>query len=132
MSRYLVDTTTLIDFSKGFEPVATRLKAIIDAGGELIVCAVQVAEFYRGLEPKHRTKWNEFFEVLTYWNISLVAAQNAGILRREYARQGRILTITDALLAAVAIETGVELITENPKDFPMPNIRLLSLRGKRS
>lgn len=84
------------------------------------------------MEPKHRTKWNEFFEVLTYWNISLVAAQNAGILRREYARQGRILTITDALLAAVAIETGVELITENPKDFPMPNIRLLSLRGKRS
>lgn len=52
MIRYLVDTTTVIDFSKGVEPVSSRLLALIDAGDDVGVCAVVVAEFSSGLTPE--------------------------------------------------------------------------------
>jgi predicted nucleic acid-binding protein len=33
----------------------------------------------------------------------------------------------DALIAAVAIENGLTLATDNPKHFPMPELKRLSL-----
>lgn len=52
MTRYLLDTTALIDFSKGREPARTRIPQMIAAGDELAVCAVNVAEFYAGVQPE--------------------------------------------------------------------------------
>ncbi|MGI8549543.1 MAG: hypothetical protein ACR2PL_01930 [Dehalococcoidia bacterium] len=90
MNRYLVDTTSLIDFSKSAEPQTSRLLALIEAGEEVGTCAVPVAEFYTGLSPE------------------------------------------DTLIAAVARAVGATIITENAKDYPMTDVKLLSLREPRT
>ncbi len=128
MIRYLLDTSTLIDFSKGREPTHSRLLALIDAG-TVAICAVNIAEFYAGLPPEKRPQWRQFLATLAYLVITREAAERAGSYRYDLARQGRTLALADALLAAVAEEYGAVLITENVKDFPMPDIRLLSLRA---
>ena len=51
----------------------------------------------------------------------------AGVFRFDLARQGRALQIPDALMAATAVATGSTLVTNNIKDYPMPNLRLLRL-----
>lgn len=127
MSRYLADTSALIDYSKGHEPVRSRLQGLIDAGDEVAVCAVNVTEFYSGLPPTSYPIWNLFFAALPYWPISRNAAIRAGQFRYAYARQGQPLSTMDSLVAAVAEERGATIITRNVKDFPMPEVSVISL-----
>jgi predicted nucleic acid-binding protein len=56
------------------------------------------------------------------------ATARAGIARYAFARRGQQIHTPDALIAAVAGTHGAILITENPKDFPMADITLMSLR----
>ena len=53
VSRSLLDTTALIDFSKGREPARTRILDLIAGGDELAICAVNLAEFL-GRHPSWR------------------------------------------------------------------------------
>lgn len=127
MTRYLLDTTALIDFSKGREPTCSRLLALIAAGDELGVCAINIAEFYSGIPIDKRDVWNEFINSLSYWDITREAAIHAGCDRYDFARKGQTLATTDALIAAVARDRQATLMTNNVKDYPMSDITVLSL-----
>jgi predicted nucleic acid-binding protein len=127
MSRYLLDTTALIDFSKGREPACSQIQAWIDGGGELGVSAINVAEFFAGLPPQQRSQWEQFLGALELWGISRDAAIEAGIWRYQFARQGIALSTTDTLVAAVAKEQHAIVVTNNLKDYPMAGVHLLPL-----
>lgn len=127
-AAHLLDTTALIDFSKGFEPSRTKILALIDAGQQLAVCCVSVAEFFAGLTPTERPPWQRFFATLPYWDITPGAAEQAGIWRYEYRLQGIQLATTDALVAAIAWQRQAILITNNTKHYPMPEVQLMSAR----
>jgi predicted nucleic acid-binding protein len=128
VAAYVLHTTALIDFSKGFEPSRTKILDLIDAGQQLAVCCVSVAEFFTGLEPAERPPWRQFFGTLPYWDITPEAAEQAGVWRHEYRARGIQLSTTDALVAATAWEQHAILITNNIKHYPMPEVRLLSAR----
>jgi predicted nucleic acid-binding protein len=125
VSRYLLDTDVLINFSKGREPAATRVTQLIDRSDELGVCAINVAEFFAGIAPPDRPYWATVFSTLTSWPISPAAAQRAGELRYDFARQGQILSTADTLIAAVAMEHGATLLTGNVRHYPMPDLHLV-------
>ena len=129
MTRYLVDTTSLIDFSKGAEPQTSRLLTMLnDPAHEVGVCDVVVAEFFAGVAPADRPPWQRFFATLAYWDIPLAAAVTAGEDCYYFARQGQAIATADALIAAAARTHAAILITVNPKDYPTTDITLLSLR----
>jgi predicted nucleic acid-binding protein len=130
MTRYLLDTDALIDFSKGVEPVTARLLAWIDGTEVVGVCAISVAEFCAGLSSEQAGEVQDLLDSLTYWDISRTAAVRAGQDRYSFARAGVTITTTDALLAAVAREQKATLVTSNLKDFPMSDVALLSLRER--
>jgi len=127
VDRLLLDTTVLIDLSKNFGDVLTSLNAVAASGGILGVCAISVAEFLAGVPAPQRGRWERWLADFEYWGISREAAVLAGIFRFDLARQGRALQIPDALMAATAVVTGSTLVTNNIKDYPMLNLRLLRL-----
>jgi predicted nucleic acid-binding protein len=127
VDRFLLDTTVLIRLSKNFGDVLTLLNALVASGGILGVCAISVAEFLAGVPVPQRGRWEQWIADFDYWDISREAAVLAGVFRFDLARQGRALQIPDALMAATAVVTGSTLITNNIKDYPMPNLRLLRL-----
>src|SRR5438045_4041837 len=98
VSGYLLDTTALIDFSKGRAPTDSRILARIEAGDELGVCAINIAEFYAGLSATDRQTWDEFIDALQFWDVSREAAKRAGAWRYDFARKGIQLTTTDTLV----------------------------------
>jgi predicted nucleic acid-binding protein len=51
----------------------------------------------------------------------------AGKLKSHWAKRGRTLTLADTVIAAIAIEERCALLTDNRKDFPMPELQLYSL-----
>jgi predicted nucleic acid-binding protein len=128
MTRYLLDTDALIDFSKGVEPATSSVLSWMDGSDVVAVCPITVAEFYAGLTSGDALYWERFIALLPYWHISLAAAKRAGQYRYMFARTGYSITTTDALLAAVALEHSATLVTGNVKDFPMKEISLYSLR----
>jgi|SRR5215207_673881 len=130
MSRYLLDTTTLIDFSKRREPAFSLIHRFIQNNDELGVSPINVAEFYSGLGTSQHPVWDEFFEPLLLWPISLAAAKQAGKFRYDFARRGVTLSTTDTLVAAVALEHRAVIVTSNVKDYPMDKVVLHRLYGE--
>ena len=128
MTRYLLDTTALIDFSKDREPARSRIIEMIENGDELALCAVNVAEFFSGVPLAQRPVWDEFIDSLGYWAIGRETARVAGHFRYDFARRGKVLSTTDALIAAVAQEKEAAIVTNNVKDYPMDGVRLLPLK----
>lgn len=130
MTCYLLDTDTLIDFSKGREPVVSLINQWIESGDTIGVCAINIAEFYSGLPQAERKIWDDFFDSLTCWDISKNAGRVAGEVRYEFKKDGKIITTTDALISAVAREYKAIIVTSNIDDYPMAKYHILSPREK--
>jgi predicted nucleic acid-binding protein len=128
VTRYLLDTSTLVDVSKQHEPTRSRVRALLASGDDVGVCAVTIAEFMSGLPPRERPVWTRLFITLPGWRITRQAAQRAGYYRYSFARQGRQIETGDALIAATAWYWSAIVVTGNVKDFPMTDIQVVSFR----
>jgi tRNA(fMet)-specific endonuclease VapC len=128
--RYLLDTDTLIDCILGTGNTRERIQELIERKEEIALCPVTVAEVYSGLSEKRRIKWESWLLSLSYWHISFDVAAQAGTYRKTASESGRRLSTTDSLLAALARDKGATLLTSNIKDYPMRDVRILSLRNE--
>jgi predicted nucleic acid-binding protein len=128
--KYLLDTDTLIDVLQGRGNTRERVNAFIEAGDEVALCPITVAEIYSGLSEKKRKEWTFWLLSLPYWHISRNAAMQAGIDRKTSSDAGRTLSATDSLIAACAREHDATVLTSNIKHYPMKDVRVLSLREK--
>jgi predicted nucleic acid-binding protein len=125
VSKYLLDTTVLIDYLRGRQQLVEFVTDLASTGNELGVCSIGVAELYSGLNDKHRAIAAKLINSLEYWEATKDAAGIAGSYRYDFARNGVTLTTTDALVAAISIEHGATLVTANAKHYPMKEIQLL-------
>ena len=128
MSGYLLDNTALVDFSKGVEPVRSRILRLLTQGERLGVTPVTVTEFHSGTLLGQDPDWDRFMRGLEYWSISFNAAVRAGYFRYVWLRHGVQLSVPDALLAAVAEERDAILLTDDLRGFPMAEVRTERLR----
>jgi predicted nucleic acid-binding protein len=51
VARYLLDTDVLIELAKGVAPVVAQVRTWISSGEDVGISAVQVAEYFAGIEP---------------------------------------------------------------------------------
>jgi len=101
---------------------------MLSSGTEGCVCAVIVAEFFVGVHPDDRGRWERYFDRLRFPPVTREASMVASRYRDDFARRGRTLATSDSLIAAVARAYGAVLLTENPKHFPMNDMVVRSLR----
>lgn len=127
MAGFLLDTTITIDAINNKRDRRQFLRGLIEQGHILACCPINVAEIYAGMRPKEEESTGQFLASLAYYPISFQAARRAGEFKRDFAKKGVTLTLTDTLVAAVAIEHQLYLLTDNTKDFPMKELRLYPL-----
>jgi predicted nucleic acid-binding protein len=127
VTRYLIDTTTLIDYARNREPVRGALARLLDEE-DCAVCAVVVAEFMSGISPDLRPVWSSFFSQLEFWAADDLTAQQAGFLRKDLSLSGFQVSLAGALVAATARQHGAVLVTDNVRDFARQGVQTLSLR----
>jgi len=96
-------------------------------GSEMACCSINVTEVYAGLRPGEETKTEALLAGLEPYELSGLDARFAGKLKSSWARRGRTLTLEDTIVAAIAIERGCARVTDNCKDFPMPEVQLYPL-----
>lgn len=124
---FIVDTTVLIDAARHKEPAYSWLRAALRRPGEVAVSAVNVAEFFAGLRPDERPRWEAFVDELACWDVTREIAKLAGTYQYDSARRGQTIHIADALVAATAFTVGADVVTDNIKDFPMADVTTIRL-----
>jgi predicted nucleic acid-binding protein len=131
MDFFLLDADAVIDQLKGFPETVRLLERLYEAGGELCVCDVTIAEIYAGLDPQDRARAEQLLEACSFLVSSAAIAQQAGEWRYQYRRQGITISLTDALIAATAYSHGAQVVTGNVDDYPMPEVSTIALPRRR-
>lgn len=127
MAICLLDTTVIIDAINEKKNRNASLINLAEQGHTLACCPVNVAEVYAGIRPKEEHKTAALLRSLQLFPVTFAVSELAGRLKPHYSQKGRTLAITDTLIAAVALEYRLTLITDNVKDFPMPELSFHSL-----
>jgi len=125
--RLLVDTSVLIDALRLRHGRRELLADLVRHGHTLALSALNVAEVFAGMRPEEETTTRRFLDALECYDVTRTSGEMAGRLKRDWARKGRTLTLADTLVAAVCLERGCALLTDNRKDFPMPELDLHAL-----
>lgn len=127
MATFLLDTSVIIDAINNKKSRRQLLRSLLDQGHVLACCPINVVEIYSGLRPKEEESIESFLASLDYCHITFTMARLAGHFKRDFAKKGVTLSVTDTLIAAVAIEQRIFMITDNTKDFPMKELQLYPL-----
>lgn len=118
MAGFLLDTTVIIDWLRGYGPTVAWLEHEAAAGRRLVISPITVAEVLAGTSPQHRATRAEQLAAYEYQGISFEAARLAGELYFQHAREGKPLPVPDLLQAALARTLGLAVATSNPAHFP--------------
>jgi len=128
MATYLLDTNIIIDaINEKRNRNQFLLELVEHQGHTLACCPINVAEVYAGMRPNEEPRTTALLQSLQLFPLTFPVADLGGHLKREHARKGVTLSLTDALIAAVAIHNQLTLITDNIKDFPMAGLSLYPL-----
>ena len=125
--KLLLDTTVLIDVLRHRNRRREWLAEMVRAGHELSTTTLNIAELCAGMRSGEETKTEELLSGLGAYELNGSDARLAGRLKNAWTSKGRTLTLEDTIIAAMAIERGEALATDNRKDFPMPEVQLYPL-----
>ncbi|MCC7018850.1 MAG: PIN domain-containing protein [Ardenticatenales bacterium] len=124
MSGYLLDTTVLIDFSKGQRAVVQRVLKLIIDGERVGIASISLTEFYTGIDVGTDPRMDTFLDQLPCWPITQAVALTAARYRRRHRSLGRTIGAPDAMIAAVAKHQSAVVLTANVKDYPTDDVRV--------
>ena len=127
MATLLLDTSVIIDAINDKRDRPRFLRTLVEQGNILACCPINITEIYAGMRPKEEAQTTPFLQSLRVYPITFSVARLAGEVKRDFSKRGTTLSVTDSLIAAVAIEYQLSLLTDNTKDFPMKNIKLYPL-----
>ncbi len=129
MTHYVLDSTVLIEFSKGVEPTTARVLELVAAKAKLSISAVQLAEYYAGTPLGANPQIDEFLLRLAFVPLSRDIAITAGAFRLTAQSQGRRLATPDALIAALGHHLAAPVLTNNVNDFKVTGVAVEHLGG---
>lgn len=108
---------------QGRNPVA--LLAATFATGELLSCGIVRIEVLRGvIKPKVKAELNHFFDIVPEIPLAAGLLREAAELAWTLDRQGRVLPVSDIIIATCANRAGATLITEDAHFQKIPGLRI--------
>ncbi len=125
VAAFLLDSDIIIDALNHRRGRRELLRDLTLQNHVLGCCSVNVTEVCSGMLPAEEGRTGQLLAGLVCYEVTRPIAWQAGLWRREYLRRGRTLSLADVTIAAVALAHGLTLVTNNVKDYPMPDIRLL-------
>jgi predicted nucleic acid-binding protein len=127
MTPILLDTNIIVDVLRRRKDARLELENLLSHGSPLASCSITITEVYAGMRPHEEKSTRAFMKSLVFLPVTEQIAEHAGHLKAHYAKRGKILSLQDVTIAAVSIAYGCTLVTENVRDFPMPELQLYPL-----
>ena len=115
----LLDTTVLIDLSRGRTDAADFIDSTRSSGTPLFISVISAMELIAGCRDKNEVeKAEKLIADFSLIHISAAESAEAYALMLAYCKSHG-LAIPDALIAATAITQGLELASDNARHFKM-------------
>ena len=127
MAILLLDTTVIVDAINGKRKRHLLLDELLAQRNLLACCGINVTEVYAGMRPHEAGFTEAFLRSLKFYEVTWEIARLAGELQNRWRKKGHTLSLPDVTIAAVALTHGLTLLTDNRKDFPMPELALYAL-----
>jgi predicted nucleic acid-binding protein len=121
--RLLLDTSVLIDALRLRHGRRELLADLVRAQHTLATSTLNIAEVYAGMRASEEAETEAFLGALDCYEITANVGRLAGKLKNQWAKKGRTLSLADTIVEAVAVENDCALMTDNGKDFPMPELQ---------
>jgi tRNA(fMet)-specific endonuclease VapC len=126
VNKSLLDTDILSEIGKGVNATVARHAAdYLAAFGRYTLSAVTVAEIVWGLEKRQSIRRLNAFRTslpaMEVLPLADAAADLAGRIGAALDRIGQPIGLADTMIAAVALEHGLELVTGNTAHFQRVN-----------
>ena len=120
----LLDTSVLIDLlHRRKEPIAL-IRDLAIHGFVLATSSINIAELYAGMRTEEETATAKLIEGLECLPLTPEIAKSAGNIVAARRRIGKTHALADMMIAATAIEHGYRLLTDNRRDFEIPEVDL--------
>ena len=121
----LADTDVLIDYLAGVEPIREQIARAVSSD-RLWTTAISCFELLSGAEEGRRGEpVRRFVESLPVLSLDRDGAQRAADVRRHLDRIGQALGMADSLIAGIALNHDLPLLTRNRSHFArVPGLRL--------
>jgi predicted nucleic acid-binding protein len=127
MATLLLDTTVIVDAVNAKKHRHLLLDELLAQRNLLACCGINVTEVYAGMRPHEASLTEAFLRSLKFYEVTWEIARLAGELQNRWRKKRHTLSLADVTIAAVALTHGLTLLTDNRKDFPMPELALYSL-----
>lgn len=116
MARVLLDTDIIIDVIRGYKPTIQRLERL-ELTAEITTSVVTCLELIVGCQNKESLRVAmEFVESFQILPVTVISSEMVISLMKRYNLSHGLLE-ADALIAAIALENALPLLTRNTKDF---------------
>ena len=126
--KVMLDTSVLIDVLRRRNRRRETLLELAEANNWLATSTLNIAELYAGMRVGEEHSTEALLSGLECLDLTKSSARLAGKIKNHWSKRGRTLTLADAMIASIAIEGGYALLTDNTKDFPMPELQLYKPR----
>jgi predicted nucleic acid-binding protein len=129
----LFDTNVISELAR--QRPDARVLAFVEATPRVLVSVILFHELSYGFESANREQKLRLAAFLAAMRdrfgpraipVDVGIAETAGRLRALSKGQGRVLTVSDSLVAATALAKAVPLATRNVKDFQGINVPLIN------
>jgi tRNA(fMet)-specific endonuclease VapC len=122
LNKALLDTDTISEIGRAKNAtIASNAKTYRRSFGHYTLSAVSVMEIVRGFQKTQATtRLNAFLATLPHMEVLLFdqpTAELAGRIAGDLERTGQFIGTADTMIAATAIEHGLELVTGNTTHF---------------
>lgn len=119
--KYVIDTSLLIDINRGNVKVLSVLKNKALHAGEPFITSLNFIEYYFGELGKGReVEVLKFLDSFKHLTLTRNSAKLYAELSRKYLKQGKTISAFDLLIAAIAIDNNMTLLTGD-SDFEKIN-----------
>lgn len=123
MTRYVLDTSFIIDHLRG-DPAATeRFAQLFEHGDQPVVHEIAACEAWTGAPVAGDPALTSLLRAVEFVQPGPELAQAAGVWRQEARTRGHVLSLADALIAAAAFDDAI-ILTRNVKDFELTPVRI--------
>ena len=116
MSGVLIDSSIVIDLLRGHRPALEYVRALDQLPAASEITRVEVL---RGVGSGERRLTDRLLGTFAWLALDEPTARRAGELNRRWRASHRGLATADLVIAATALENGLDLATLNVRHFPM-------------
>ena len=121
MKESLLDTDIFSFYMKGNNDVIEKVVDYLTEYPTLNISSITYYEILKGLEYKQASRQKENFENLVeemnIINMSQTSLKISAKIYGDLRRNGKVIGVSDTLIAGLAIEKKLKLITNNTKHF---------------